>query len=80
MDAFVESHIESGQYANASEVMRAGLRALDKDEKEDAARMDAIRTSLKLGELSGIAPDGARERVLANFEKLAAGKSAVGEL
>jgi antitoxin ParD1/3/4 len=80
MDAFVESHIESGQYANASEVMRAGLRALDKDEKEDAARMDAIRTSLKFGELSGIAPDGARERVLANFEKLAAEKRAGGEL
>jgi antitoxin ParD1/3/4 len=72
MDQFVDAHIESGQYANASEVLRAGLRALDMNEKEDAARIEAIRTSLQLGVMSGLAPEGSFDRIRANFEKLAA--------
>ena len=35
MDRYVASRIESGQYANASEVLRAGLRALEWSERED---------------------------------------------
>jgi putative addiction module CopG family antidote len=35
MDLFVDSKIQSGQYANASEVLRAGLRALEEDEQEN---------------------------------------------
>jgi Arc/MetJ-type ribon-helix-helix transcriptional regulator len=34
MDLFVDSEIQSGQYANASEVLRAGRRALEEDEQE----------------------------------------------
>ena len=37
MDRFVDAKIRSGQYANASEVLRAGLRALDQDEREENA-------------------------------------------
>jgi len=55
MDRLVDARIESGQYANASEVLRAGLRALERDEKEDRAKLKALRAALIAGEQSGIA-------------------------
>lgn len=55
MDKFVDSRIRRGHYANASEVLRAGLRALEKDEKEDKAKLDALRSAVLAGEQSGIA-------------------------
>jgi antitoxin ParD1/3/4 len=55
MDRFVDAKIRSGRYANASEVMRAGLRALEKSEKEDRAKLEAIRAAVLAGEESGIA-------------------------
>ncbi len=68
MDKFVDQRIKGGHYANASEVLRAGLRALKRDEREDLARLQALRTALKAGEDSGVA-DGdvlgeAKERIL----------------
>lgn len=53
MDRFVDTKIQSGQYANASEVFRAGLRALQQDEKEDKARLEALRTAIEDGIKSG---------------------------
>jgi len=76
MDAFVEAHIKSGQYADASDVISAGLRALDREETEEAAKLQAIREALIEGEQSGIAPDGVFDRVWAHFDKLAAEKRA----
>ena len=55
LDKFVESRIKRGHYANASEVMRAGLRALNKAEKEDEAKLDALRVAVLAGEESGVA-------------------------
>ena len=55
MDKFVGSRIKRGLYANASEVLRAGLRALEKIEKEDKAKLDALRSAILAGEQSGIA-------------------------
>ena len=55
MDGFVATRIESGNYANASEVVRAGLRALEKDEREDAAKIAALKQAIRAGEASGIA-------------------------
>ena len=55
MDRLVETKIRNGQYANASEVIRAGLRALEKDEREDAAKLDALREAINAGESSGLA-------------------------
>jgi len=67
MDSFVDAKIRSGQYANASEVLRAGLRALDQAEREDQARLEALRAAIDAGEKSGVA-DGdvigeVRERI-----------------
>lgn len=55
MDKFVARRIREGRYANASEVLRAGLRALEEDEKEDQARLEALRAAILAGEESGIA-------------------------
>lgn len=55
MDKFVETRIRRGDYANASEVLRAGLRALGKHEKEDKARLEALRSAVMAGEESGVA-------------------------
>lgn len=54
MDKFVDTRIRSGKYANASEVLRAGLRALERSEREDQARLEALRDALEAGEASGI--------------------------
>jgi antitoxin ParD1/3/4 len=55
MDSYVDAKIQSGEYANASEVLRAGLRALEQAEREDLARLEALRSAVSAGELSGIA-------------------------
>lgn len=55
MNQYVDGKIRSGEYGNASEVMRAALRALEQAEREDEARLEALRTALIAGEKSGIA-------------------------
>lgn len=55
MDRFVSTKIKTGQYANASEVLRAGLRALEQDEQEDKAKLEALRAAVLAGEQSGVA-------------------------
>ncbi len=55
MDKFVDARIKRGHYANASEVLRAGLRALEKAEKEDKAKLEALRSAVLAGEQSGVA-------------------------
>ncbi len=55
MDRYVDARIRSGHYANASEVIRAGLRALEQGEKEDRARLVFIREAVLAAEESGIA-------------------------
>jgi antitoxin ParD1/3/4 len=55
MDKFVDSRIKRGRYANASEVLRAGLHALEKAEKEDRAKLEALRSAVLAGEQSGVA-------------------------
>lgn len=55
MDRYVDDKIQNGQYANASEVLRAGLRALEQSEREDQARLELIRAAVLAGEESGLA-------------------------
>jgi len=51
-DSFIKSKISSGRYKNASEVIRAGLRLLEEENKITALR-DAIQDGIE----SGIAHD-----------------------
>jgi antitoxin ParD1/3/4 len=54
MDSYVEAKIRSGEYANASEVVRAGLRTLEQAEREDLAQLEALRSAVSAGEANGI--------------------------
>lgn len=45
----VESLVESGRYQNASEVLREGLRLLERQEAEDAAKLAALRRAADEG-------------------------------
>jgi len=77
MEQFVDAKIQSGQYANASEVLRAGLRALEGDEKEDQAKLEALRAAIQAGIDSGVADGDVIERVRARIQRRAevAGRS-----
>ena len=52
-EIFISKKVGSGRYHSASEVIRAGLRLLEQEEK----KVEAVRSALELGEKSGIAQD-----------------------
>jgi antitoxin ParD1/3/4 len=47
--SLVEQLVTSGRYQNASEVLREGLRLVERREKEDALRLDALRSATEVG-------------------------------
>jgi antitoxin ParD1/3/4 len=50
---FISKNVESGRYHSANEVIRAGLRLLDQEER----KVEAKQSALEPGEKSGIAQD-----------------------
>jgi antitoxin ParD1/3/4 len=54
LDKFVATKIESGRYENASEVVRAGLRMLEREEQEYEAKLAALRKAIDEGDASGM--------------------------
>lgn len=49
LDRFVAKKVESGAYQNASEVVRAGLRLLQAEEAERAARLKRLKAEIQKG-------------------------------
>ncbi len=49
LDLFVSRTIETGRYDNASEVVRAGLRLLAREEKENAEKFIWLKTAISEG-------------------------------
>lgn len=47
--ALVEHLVKSGRYQNASEVLREGLRLVERREAEDEARLHALREAAGVG-------------------------------
>ena len=55
LERFVLKKVESGRYENASEVVRAALRTLEREDQEYEAKLAALRTAIDDGDASGIA-------------------------
>jgi antitoxin ParD1/3/4 len=55
LDHFVLAKVASGRYENASEVVRAALRSLERDEQQYEAKLAALRGAIDEGDASGIA-------------------------
>lgn len=76
-EEFLKKQLSSGRYNNASEVVRAGLRLLEDQEKEHALKLSALRAAIKDGLDSGAgAPaDEVFGRLASKYRALAAKRS-----
>ena len=54
LNSYVEQCVQSGHFDNASEVIRAALRALMQSEAEDRAKVEALKVAIQEGFDSGI--------------------------
>lgn len=48
-EQLVQSLVETGRNQNASEVIREGLRLIERREAEDAAKLEALRSAAATG-------------------------------
>jgi len=55
LDSFVLARVESGRFENASEVVRAALRTLEREEQVFEAKLAALRAAIDEGDRSGVA-------------------------
>ncbi len=55
LDRFVLTKVRSGRYENASEVVRAALRMLEREEEQYEAQLAALRSAIDEGDASGLA-------------------------
>lgn len=63
LDRFVLRKVESGRYENASEVVRAALRTLEREEEQYEAKLAVLRAAIDEGDASGIAQGDVFARV-----------------
>ncbi|HVA63498.1 MAG TPA: type II toxin-antitoxin system ParD family antitoxin [Terriglobales bacterium] len=63
LDRLVAVKVAAGLYSNASEVMRAALRLLEREEREQEEKMAALRLAIDRGIASGVAEPGVFSRV-----------------
>jgi len=45
----VDALVQSGRYQNASEVLREGLRLVERREAKEAAKLEALRSAAQVG-------------------------------
>lgn len=64
-ESFITNKISSGRYQSASEVIRAGLRLLELEEK----KVEALKAALEIGENSGFTEDFNPEKQLGVLHK-----------
>jgi antitoxin ParD1/3/4 len=63
LDHFVLKKVKSGRYENASEVVRAALRTLEREERQYEAKLAALRAAIDEGDSSGVAKGDVFARV-----------------
>lgn|SRR5215469_4261864 len=71
LDHFIVEKVKSGRYENASEVMRAALRALEREEKEYEAKLAALRSAIDAGDSSEVARGDVFRRVRQKLGRIA---------
>ncbi len=49
LDQFVDASVASGQFQNASEVVREALRLLERQRREDDLKLEALRQAIEIG-------------------------------
>lgn len=54
LDRFITATVKRGRYDNASEVVRAALRTLQREEKLHKAQLAALRAAIAEGDSSGL--------------------------
>jgi antitoxin ParD1/3/4 len=74
LDQFILDKVKNGRYENASEVVRAALRSLERDEREYEEKLAALRAALAEGDASGIAEGDVFARLRAEIKARAAAK------
>jgi antitoxin ParD1/3/4 len=52
-EAFIREQVASGRYNNVSEVVRAGLRLLEDNERLQALQLQTLRADVAAGKASG---------------------------
>jgi antitoxin ParD1/3/4 len=75
--AFIRQRIDEGQYRNASEVVRAGLRMLEQHEQEEKLKLRALKrlatesfAEIDRGEFQSVEP-GSLDRFIAKLDAAA---------
>ena len=70
---FVREQVDSGRFNNVSEVVRAGLRLLENQETQQAAKLKTLREAVALGLASGpgIPEDEVFDELEAKFQAMA---------
>jgi antitoxin ParD1/3/4 len=63
LDRFVAARVKSGRFENASEVVRAALRSLERDERLFEAKLATLRNAIDEGDASGIVTGNAFNQV-----------------
>lgn len=63
LDRFVAKKVKSGRYENASEVVRAGLRSLEREEQQYEVKLAGLRAAIDEGDASGIAEGNVFARI-----------------
>ena len=76
-ESFIREQVEAGRYNNVSEVVRAGLRLLEDQERLNDLKLAELKSAITAGLDSGAGEDA--EKVFARLEakyKVRAGKKA----
>ena len=74
LDAFVAARVESGRFANASEVVRNGLRLLEERELENHAKLIALRQAIDEADASDDADEDLFDQLDAYIDEITSGE------
>jgi antitoxin ParD1/3/4 len=74
-EEFIKEQLESGRFNNASEVVRAGLRLLEDQEKLQALKLVELKAAIQAGIVSGsgIPPEEVFDRLEKKYAAMGKG-------